>query len=79
MCVVNKQFGLIESVFDSVYVDMQCDEISLSFTAGYVSLCCVCSHMVVFCLSRTLCGCYGCCECDTFTVVCVACVYTESA
>ena len=37
MCVVNKQF-----VFDSVYVDLQYDEISLTFTAGSVSLCCVC-------------------------------------
>ena len=37
MCVVNKQF-----VFDSVYVDLQYDEISITFTAGSVSLCCVC-------------------------------------
>ena len=48
MCVVNKQFKLIEFVFDSVYVDLQYDDISLTFTAGYVSLCCVCSHVVVF-------------------------------
>ena len=54
MCVVNKQFELIEFVFDSVYVDRQCDEISLSFTAGSVSLCCVCSHVVVFGLSVRL-------------------------
>ena len=35
MCVVNKQFELLEFVFDFVYVD----EISLTFTAGSVSLC----------------------------------------
>ena len=50
MCV-NKQFELLEFVFDSVYVDLQYDEIYLTFTAGSVSLCCVCSHMVVFGLS----------------------------
>ena len=82
MCVVNKQFELLEFVFDSVYVDMQYDEISLTFTAGYVSLCYVCSHVVVFgvcvCVCRgTLCGCGGCCDCDACTVVCVACVFAE--
>ena len=41
MCVVNKQFELLEFVFDSVYIDLQYDEISLTFTAGSVSLCCV--------------------------------------
>ena len=41
MCVVNKQFELLEFVFDSVYVDMQFDEISLTFIAGSVSLWCV--------------------------------------
>ena len=40
--------------FDSVYVDLQHDEISLTFTAGSVSLCCVCGHMVVFGLSVSL-------------------------
>ena len=54
MCVVNKQFELLEFVFDSVYVDLQYDEISLSFTAGSVSLCCVCSHVVVFGMSVRL-------------------------
>ena len=39
MCVVNKQFELLEFVFDSVYVDVQYDEISLTFTAGSVGLC----------------------------------------
>ena len=31
----------------AVYVDLQYDEISIAFTAGCVSLCCVCSHDVV--------------------------------
>ena len=34
MCVVNKQFELFEFVSESVYVDLQYDEISLTFTAG---------------------------------------------
>ena len=38
MCVANTQFELLEFVFDSVYVDLQY-EISLTFTAGSVSLC----------------------------------------
>ena len=29
MCVVNKQFELLQFVFDSVYVDLQYDEIFL--------------------------------------------------
>ena len=51
MCVVNK---LLEFVFDSIYVDLQYDEISLTFTAGSVSLCSVCGHVVVFGLSVSL-------------------------
>ena len=51
MCVVNKQFELNEFVFDSVYVDLQYDEISLTFTAGSVSLCCSCTLSLVFGLS----------------------------
>ena len=43
MCVVNKQFELLEFVFESVYVDLQYDETSLPFTTGSVCLCCVCS------------------------------------
>ena len=78
MCVVNKQFEHLKFVFVSIYVDLQYDEISLNFTAGYVSLCCVCGHVVVFGLSvscrGTLCGCG---DCDACTVVCVACVYAE--
>ena len=38
MCVVNKQFELLEVVFEPVYVDVQYDEISLTFTAGSVRL-----------------------------------------
>ena len=36
MCVVNKQFELLEFGFESVYVDLQYKEISLTFTAGSV-------------------------------------------
>ena len=54
MCVVNKQFELLEFVFDSVYVDLQYDESSLTFTAVSVSLYCVCSQVVVFGLSVRL-------------------------
>ena len=54
MCVVNKQFELLEFVFDSVYVDLQYDEISLTFTTGSVSLCCICSGVVVFGVSVRL-------------------------
>ena len=39
MCVVNKQFELLEIVFYSVYVDLQYDEIFLTFIAGPVYLC----------------------------------------
>ena len=54
VCVVNKQFELLVFVFDSVYVDLQYDEISLTFTVGSVCLCCVCSPVVVFCMSVRL-------------------------
>ena len=47
MCVVNKQFELLKFVFDSVYADLQYDEISLTFTARSVSV-------VVFGLSVSL-------------------------
>ena len=70
MRVVNKQFELLEFVFDSVYVDLQHDEISLTFTDWSVSLCCAYSHVVVIGLSvRLSCGDY--CDCDACTVVCV--------
>ena len=51
MCVVNNQFELLQCVVDSVYVDLQYDEIYLTSTAVSVSLWCVCSHGVVFGLS----------------------------
>ena len=54
MSVVNKQFLGPRGCFDSVYVDLQYTEISFTFTAGSVSLCCVCSHVVVFGLSVRL-------------------------
>ena len=54
MWVVNKQFELLEFVSESVYVDLQYDEISLTFTAGSVCLCCICSPVVVLGLSVRL-------------------------
>ena len=54
LCVVNKQFELLEFVFGSVDVDLQYDEISRTSTAGCVSLWCVCSHVVVVGLSVRL-------------------------
>ena len=47
MWVVNKQFELLEFVSESVHVDLQYDEISLTFTAGPVCLCGVSSPVVV--------------------------------
>ena len=47
MCVVNNQFELLEFVSESVYVDLQYDEISLNFTAGSVCLGGVSSPVVV--------------------------------
>ena len=44
-CVVNKQFELLEFVSESVYVELQYDEISR--TAGSVCLCGVSSPVVV--------------------------------
>ena len=54
MCVLNKQFELLEFVFESVYVNLQYNEISLTFTAGFVCLCGVCSPVVVIGLSVRL-------------------------
>ena len=51
---MNKPFELIEFVFDSVYVDLQHDEIDFIFTVGSVCLCDVCSRVVVLCLSVRL-------------------------
>ena len=50
MCIVNKQFELLEFVSESVYVDLQYDEISLTFTAGPVCLCGVSSPVSFVCL-----------------------------
>ena len=47
MCVVNKQFQLLDFISESVYVDLQYDEITLTFTAGPVCLCGVSSPVVV--------------------------------
>ena len=48
MCVVNKQFELLEFFSSvSVYVDLQYNEISLTFTAVPVCLCGVSSPVVV--------------------------------
>ena len=54
MRVVNKQFELLEFVFDSVCVALQYDKIYLIFTTGYVCLCGVCSRVVVLGLSLRL-------------------------
>ena len=47
MCVVNKRFELLEFVSESVYVNLQYDKSSLTFTAGSVCLCGVSSPVVV--------------------------------
>ena len=47
MCFVKKQFELLEFVSESVYVDLQYDEISLTFTARSVCLCGVSNPVVV--------------------------------
>ena len=47
ICVVNKQFERLEFVFEYIYVDLQYDEICLTFTAGSVCLRGVCSPVVV--------------------------------
>ena len=54
MCVVNKQFKLLELVLNSVYVDLKYNEMYLTFTAGPVCLCGMCSHVVV--LGLSVCG-----------------------
>ena len=38
MCVVNEHFKLLKFVFNSVYVDLKYNVISLTFTAGSVCL-----------------------------------------
>ena len=44
---MNKQFELLEFVSESVYVDLQYDEISLTFTAGPLCFCSVSCPVVV--------------------------------
>ena len=74
MCVVNKHFELLDLVFNSDYVDLKYNEISLIPTAGLCD-CVVCvimwSSLICLwdCLS-TLCG-----HCDPCTVFCLACEY----
>ena len=51
MRLVNKQF---EDLLDSVYFDLKYDEISHTLPAASVTLCCVCSHVVVIGLSVRL-------------------------
>ena len=46
MCVVNKQFELLEFVFDFVYIDLQYDAISLTFTAETVLVLCLWSSLI---------------------------------
>ena len=46
MCVVNKQFELLEFVFNSVYVDLKYNEIYFASTAGSVCLFGVCNDVV---------------------------------
>ena len=50
MCVVNTQFELLEFVFDSVYVDLQYDEIFHTLLLGL----CACVVFVVISLSVSL-------------------------
>ena len=54
MCDVNKQCEHLEFVSESVYVDLQYDKIYLTFPAGSVCFCGVCSPVVVFGLSVRL-------------------------
>ena len=51
MCILNKQSDLLEFVFDSVYIDLQYDEI---FSLLLLGLCGVCGHLSVFGMSVRL-------------------------
>ena len=66
MCVVNKQYEHLKFVFDSAYVDLHYDEISLPFTAGSV-----CEVVMVPYVDAVV------AVTDACTVVCVACWYAE--
>ena len=52
MCVVNKQFELLDFVFNSVYVDLQYNEIYFTLLQGLCA-CVVCSNLNI-CLSVRL-------------------------
>ena len=54
MCVGNKQFELL-GFLNSVYVNIQYNEISLTFNPGSVCLRGGCSHVVVLGLPMILC------------------------
>ena len=74
MCLVDKYFELLEFVFNSVYVDLKYNEISLIFNAGSVCLCGGYSHVLVLSMYvsgylGTLCGCIGCGDCNARTVI----------
>ena len=74
MRVVNKQFELLEFVFDSVYVDLQ----MMRFLSLLLLGICPCVVSVVMwsslvclgCCRGTRCGCGGCCYCNACTVCC---------
>ena len=80
MCVVNKKFELFEFVLKSVYVNLKYNEIYLTFTAGSVCLCGICSQsrgrtwsvcevvLVLYVVSAVT---------DACAVVCVGCEYAE--
>ena len=65
MCVANEQYKLLEFVFNSVYVDLQYNYISPSFSVGSVCLCVV-TWLSLFCMG----GCLG-TLCDACAVICV--------
>ena len=69
MCVVSKQFELLEFGLNSVYVDLKYNEIYLTFTAGYVCLYGVYSHVVCEVVLVP----YVDAVADVCTVVCVGC------
>ena len=81
ICLVHKQFELLEFVL--IRVMLTCSMMRfLSFQLLGMCPCGVCVVMwsSLVCLlgcCSTLCGCGGCCDCDSYTVVCVTCMYAE--
>ena len=77
MCVMNKQFELLEFVF--IPFMLTCS--MMRFISLLLLGMCPCVVSVVTWSSLvcrgTLCGCGGCCDCDACTVVWVAFVYVE--